>query len=98
MIVNIDLSQEIFVIDRQVEGIKILSETLPEACSAIVTTIWRPGLRPVYIAITMFAQQLFSKDLTGSLLEAITSIRRPIYTYLYVLILIVLFSFVCLQM
>ena len=45
----------------------------------------------------MFAQQLFSKDLTGSLLEAITSIRRPIYTYLYVHILIVFFSFVSLQ-
>ena len=97
MIVNIDLSQEIFVIDRKVEGVKILFETLPEACSATVTTILRPGLRPVYIAITMFAQQLLSKDLTGSLLQAITSIRRPIDTYLYVHIFIVLFSFVCLQ-
>ena len=50
----------------------------------------------LYIAITMLVQQLFSKDLTGSLLEVITSIRRPIYTYLYVHILmikiIVLFS------
>ena len=45
----------------------------------------------------MFSQHLFSKDLTGSLPEVITSIRRPIYTYLYVQILmikiIVLFSF-----
>ena len=94
MIVNIDLSQEIFLsIDRS----RALKSSLKH-CSATVITIWRPGLRPVYIAITMFAQQLFSKDLTGSLLEAITSIRRPIYTYLYVHILIVLFSFVCLQM
>ena len=51
----------------------------------------------IYIYLTMFSQHLFSKDLTGSLLEVITSIRRPIYTYLYVHILmikiIVLFSF-----
>ena len=67
----------------------MLSETFPEASSATVTTIWRPGLRPVYIAITMFAQQLyiFSKDLTGSLLEAITCIRIPIYTiYMYIIL------------
>ena len=37
----------------------------------------------------MFAQQLFSKDLSGSLREVITSIRGPIYTYLYVHILMI---------
>ena len=45
----------------------------------------------------MFSRYLFSKDLTGSLLDVITSIRRLIYTYLYVQILMikitVLFSF-----
>ena len=42
-----------------------------------------------YVAVTILAQQLFSTDLSGSLLEVIISIRRPIYTDLYELIFMI---------
>ena len=48
MIVNIDLSQEIFAIDMSrgyVEGFKILFEASSQAYSATLTTIWRPGFK-----------------------------------------------------
>ena len=44
MITSIVVSQEIFAI----ESFKILFEASSQACSAIVTTIWRPGLRDSY--------------------------------------------------
>ena len=43
----------------------------------------------LYIVITMLVQQLYFKDLTGLLLEVITGKRRPIYTNLYVHILMI---------
>ena len=44
MITGIEFSQEIFAINY-VEDYKILFEASSEACSVILTTIWRPDFR-----------------------------------------------------
>ena len=52
--ISIDVSQEILAIDIGGDGFKILSEASSQACSAIVTTIWRPGFKDNCLIIEIF--------------------------------------------
>ena len=58
IITSIDVSQEIFA-NGYIESFKILFEASSQACSATVTTIWRPGLSS-FDVLEMFVSRVSS--------------------------------------